>query len=200
MRSGFSDMGLDADVAVDPAGNGMVVFEQLTDSGTSIWANRLVAGVGWDNAEIIDTAAPYTGETRVGMDSDGSAIAVWSQADGTAVSIRSNRYTLDSGWGEAEPISSAADAMWEPALAVGSAGDAVAVWTQLEDTGAIAVWSNRYLPGVGWLGPEFVDVASPGTSGNVAVGVDGKGNAIAVWSHSNDVPFKLWANHSSRPE
>jgi len=134
------------------------------------------------------------------MDSDGSAVAVWSRSDGTAVSIWSNRYTLDSGWGEAEPISSAADAMWGPAFAVGSAGDAVAVWTQLEDNGAIVVWSNRYLPGVGWLEPEFVDIATPGTSGGVDVGIDGEGNAIAVWSNSNSVPFNLWANHSSRPE
>jgi len=125
---------------------------------------------------------------------------VWLQSDGTGSSIWSNRFTVDSGWGSAVRISGAADYCLRPELAVGAAGDAVAVWIQHHDGQAVAVYSNRYAPGVGWLEPEFVDVATSGDSGTVDVGIDGEGNAIAVWIRFDGGPHYVWANHSSRPE
>ena len=74
----------------------------------------------------------------------------------------------------------------------------MAVWTQRYDEFS-QVWSNRYTPGFGWGEPELVDVATGGMSTTAHVGIDGEGNAIAVWSHTELVPWSIWANLSSRP-
>jgi hypothetical protein len=53
-----------ADVAVDAAGNAIVVWEQYDVLWENIWANRYEVGVGWGTAELIETGPDNAYDVR----------------------------------------------------------------------------------------------------------------------------------------
>jgi len=76
-------------------------------------------------------------------------------------------------WGEAVQIDEDGTA---PEIAIDPAGKAVVVWTRPD-----GFWSRRWVPGSSWLAAERIPSASD-TLPTAAVGIDGGGNAVAVWS------------------
>lgn len=197
IQSVGSDLGQEPDLAIDPEGNGIAVWHQYRDGSVRVWANRFATGLGWGTPETIETAPQGAYFPRIGMDGAGNAVAVWRQSDSTRYDIWSNRYTVGSGWGMPKLISGAAQHCQPPEIAVGSAGDGVAVWTQTDSDGP-GLWASRYVPGVGWGEPELVD-ARPGLSQGYDVAIDGEGKAIVVWSYSGGGSFDLWGATSSPP-
>ena len=183
------------DLAIDPDGNGTVVWNQGPDGSFGIAANRFTAGVGWGDAERIDAALTEATDPRVGMDSAGNAVAVWRQVDAATCDVWSSRYTAGSGWGTPERISESARYCYLAEVAVGSSGDVVAVWTQVD-----RLWSNRYVPGAGWGEPERVDPDSRDDTEAVDLAVDAQGNAIVVMLQETLANHQyVWAAISSRP-
>ncbi|MFQ6012673.1 MAG: PKD domain-containing protein [Thermoplasmata archaeon] len=183
-----------AQVAVDPQGNAIAVWEQDDGTRFNIWANRFVPGVGWGTAELIETdnAGPSF-NPQIAMDAAGSAMAVWYQSDGTGFSILANRFVPGVGWGTAELIENGAASAFGAEVAVAPQGDAVAVWTQFDPRASI--WANRFVPGTGWGTAELIETDA-GNAFQAHVAVDSQGSAVVVWdqnqfdgTHSN-----IWAN------
>ena len=83
-------------VAVDPNGNAVAVWQQSDDKRNNIWANRYAVGSGWGTATLIerDNAGDAT-SPRVTVDPKGNAVAVWQQSDGVRSNIWANRYLLN---------------------------------------------------------------------------------------------------------
>jgi uncharacterized membrane-anchored protein len=79
-------------VAMDDDGNAVAVWYQWDGTACSIFSNRYTVGVGWDDAQLIETYNRYAYDPQVVMDGEGNAVAVWHQWDGTCYSIFSNRY------------------------------------------------------------------------------------------------------------
>ena len=80
------------EVAVDPTGNAVAVWEQSDGTRTNIWANQYVAGMGWAAAELIESEDLGDAQRpRIAVDPDGDAIAVWYQNDGTRLNVWANR-------------------------------------------------------------------------------------------------------------
>lgn len=80
------------DVALDPSGNAVAVWEQSDGTRLNIWANQYVADQGWAAAELIETEdLGDARHPRVAVDPDGNAIAVWYQNDGTRLNVWANR-------------------------------------------------------------------------------------------------------------
>ena len=183
-------------VATDPAGNAVAVWQQSDGTRENIWANRFVAGSGWGMASLIETDnAGLAAQPRVALDASGNAIAVWSQVSGVA-SIWSNRFVLGTGW--AGPVlletDNAGNAFF-PRVAVGPAGDAVAVWHQ-SDGIRVNVWANRYGVGTGWGTAELLE--SDTTVALLAdVAMDPAGNAMAVWQQFGVGRMNIWGNRLS---
>ena len=80
---------------MDSSGNTVAVWEQDDGTGSNIYSNRYIAGVGWGTAVLIETdnAGDSYGQ-QVAVDSNGNAVAVWRQLDGTRYTIFSNEYTM----------------------------------------------------------------------------------------------------------
>ncbi len=182
-------------VAVDPAGNAFAVWAE-SDNGTyNIWANRYVAGVGWETAVLLETDDRGDAEyPQVAVDATGDAFAVWEQSNGSLYSIYANRYAAGVGWGTAELLetSSAGNAGWAH-VAASPAGDAFAVWEQYDG----ARWSidaNRYARGTGWGTAVPIETNDIGYDNLPEVAADASGDAIAVWEHSDTVRQYVWAN------
>jgi len=146
----------------------------------------------WGTATLIETNTSSADGSKLGMDADGNAIAVWSQGDGTYVSVWANRYVAGVGWGAATLIESKRGDVKKPQVATDARGNATAVWVQTDET-KFNMWANRYVAGVGWGRASLIET-NPGDAEMPRVAVDGKGNAMALWKQSNGVNYDIWAN------
>ncbi len=183
-----------ADVDIDANGNAIAVWSQANASVRfSIWANRYVAGSGWGIATKIETDDTGNASSpRVGFDSDGNAIAVWQQHDGTRFNILANRYETASGWGTATLIETGDGTAQAADIAVDRHGNAFAIWRQSDGT-QDNLWVARYAVGSGWGTPEVIETDN-GIVASGELAFDGADNAVAVWFQSDGTRNNIWAN------
>jgi len=187
-------------VALDPAGNAIVVWHQFDGARNNIWANRYAATAGWGTAELIETGDGDGIQPDVGLDASGDALVLWSQFDGTEHSVFSNRYDYDAStgsgtWGAAALIESGTGDVGYIRIAVQASGAALAVWGQ--DNGSrYQLWANRYDPGTGWSsaepienGTDFIDAPQ--------IELDANGNGIAIWTQYGSTQDEIWVNRYS---
>jgi len=180
-------------IAVDPSGNGVAVWQVWDGFQWNIWANRYAVGADWGTGEIIQALSGDAGFPRVAVDSSGNAVAVWQQHDGVRSNINANRYVVGTGWGIAETIEMDDTAgAYTPSVAVDSGGNATAVWVH-DDGTRYNIYSNRYLVGTGWGTAELIE-ADTGNAATPEVAVDSSGNAIAVWGQLAGTPYNIYAN------
>jgi uncharacterized protein YbdZ (MbtH family) len=184
-------------IAIDASGNALAIWEQSagTMNSNNIWANRYTAGIGWGTAALIET--DNTGEAtfpKIAFDTNGNALAVWQQFDGTRYNIWSNRYTIGTGWGAAALIE-ADDAgnAWYPQIVFDINGNALAVWSQSDGT-RDNIWVNRYTAGISWGTPVLIESDNAGDAMNPQIAIDASGNALAVWGQFDGTYNNLWAN------
>jgi hypothetical protein len=133
-------------VALDANGDAIVVWHQIEGSAhtTSVRWNRYTAGGSWGTAALIDTGDGSVGDPQVASDPNGNAVAVWEQlGSGSHSEIRSSRYTVGSGWAATVNAGSTADVL-QTALATDSAGNAIAVWQQIDSSNISIMWANRF--------------------------------------------------------
>jgi hypothetical protein len=84
-----------AQVAVDSSGVVIAVWEQHDGVINNIWANRYIPGLGWGNAQLIETNNDgLARRCQVAMDVSGNAVAVWEQSDGSRYNIWANHYLV----------------------------------------------------------------------------------------------------------
>ncbi len=77
-------------IAMDAAGNALVVWSQNDGTRYNIWSRRMPAGGNWSPPALIETedaGNAFIGELAIG--GGGDAIAVWEQHDGSRFRIRS---------------------------------------------------------------------------------------------------------------
>ncbi|MCI5145379.1 MAG: hypothetical protein D3923_07570 [Candidatus Electrothrix sp. AR3] len=189
-------------VAVDSTGNAVAVWEQSDGVRKNIWSNRYVVGVGWGTAELIETDNSGDAESpQLGVDAAGNAFVVWQQFDGTRKNIWANRYGAGSGWGTAELIETDNSGDAEgPQIVVNTAGDAIAVWWQIDSKYNKNIMANRYAAGEGWGAAELVENSDLDNGYYPKVGMDPSGRALVIWqqfSKSLDgepITVSVWAN------
>ena len=185
----------DPHVAMDLAGNAIAVWHQSDSIRENIWSNRSTPDGSWDIAQIIDTGAGHAGDPRVAMDSEGNAIAVWHQTDGTRANIWSNRFIPRSEWGAAMPIGNREGGEARlPDVAMDPDGHATVVWHE-SDGERSSIWSSRY-DGT-WREPERIDAHHLGDAHRPKVGMDADGNALAVWKQFDGNTVGVWSNRAT---
>lgn len=135
-----------AEVALDPAGDAVVVWRQFDGVRASVWASNYVVGAGWTTATLLENDDyGAAGDVHVDMDSAGNAIAVWEQlVSFQFYSVFVNRYVAGVGWGTREPLpDSDAATAGQPRVAVDGSGNALAVWVQFPTIRG-DIWTARF--------------------------------------------------------
>jgi hypothetical protein len=169
--------------APDADGNAIAVWSQNDGTRYNIWANRYVAGAGWQRAVLVET--DDTGDAllpQVALDTVGNAVAVWQQRDATRYNIWTNRFDVKvPGWGTAELLETndSGDSFGQQ-VAADPKGNAFALWSTI-DGFHIYVWERVYSPKAGWgkadrVFPYGVDCWEP----HVAAFADGSGLAVII--------------------
>lgn len=172
----------DPRLAVDHTGNALVVWAE----GEYVYVNRYTANEGWGIPQQISTNTGGAVWTNIAFDQSGNALAIWCQSDASNhLHIYSSRYTGNS-WVSSYVIDGNTLDSIEPALAVDSEGNFLAVWVQFNGTGS-DIYSSRYIASSGWDSPR--SVGSGGNARSPRVVTDAMGNAFAAWQQydPNDI-------------
>jgi hypothetical protein len=123
-------------VAMDAAGNGIAVWQQLDGAGFSVWANRSTPSETWGTAQLLelDNSAHAVGP-GVSMEPGGRGAAVWSQGSNTWAA----RFLSDETWSLAERLEDTQSSGSFPDVAMSSNGTITVVWIRADQ-----VWSSRF--------------------------------------------------------
>jgi hypothetical protein len=182
------------EIALDASGNALAVWSQNDGVRNNIMANRYVAGSGWGTAELIESDdSGGASSPDIAIDSDGNALAVWTQWDGSTQPLWANRYVPGTGWGTAEQIDSSGGDAYSQQIAFDADGNALVVWYQ--DTGSVSnILANRYAVGAGWGSYELIETDDAGHAADPQLAIDGNGKAMVVWQQSDGSVDHIWAN------
>jgi len=149
----------------------------------------------WGTAALIETEnLGSVWDPKIVIDTNGNALAVWEQSDGTRYNIWANRYTAGTGWGVAALIETdnVGDA-YAVRVAFDAGGNALAVWEQ-SDGVRFNIWANRYTAGTGWGTAALIETDNAGFAGAAQVAFDNNGNALAVWEQNDGTRYNIWTN------
>jgi hypothetical protein len=178
MATARDSSGTDAHIAMNSAGDAVLVWAENDGGGADIWTRRYVAGGGWRSSVRIDTQPASASAPQVVMNEDGDAMAVWSQGDGITNDIWANRYTAGS-WGTAVRIESSAAYGTFPRIAMNEHGDASAVWSQHDGQG-FNVWFNSFSATQGWGIAELAADHAENAI-NPTIAIDTAGTSLLLW-------------------
>ncbi|MCU0799876.1 MAG: hypothetical protein MUC62_09445 [Candidatus Thermoplasmatota archaeon] len=194
------DAGVTA-IAFDRSGNAIVAWPQSDGIRANIWYNLYSPSGGWAGAALLESED--LGDALgpdIEFDASGNAMAVWYQSDGMRTNIRYRFYAPGVGWGAPAVLekNDLGDAK-RPSVAIAPDGFAVAVWHQSDGT-LFNVWSNSFLPGVGWGVPELIEQENAGNGEEPLIVMEGSGNAIVVWEHNDGKRTNIMSIRFVRPD
>lgn len=182
-------------VGVDANGDAIVTWTQSDGLYYNLWAVRYEVGTDWGVPEMIEVSSGDVGSFghSLAVSPNGEAIAVWLQPEGAELSIWSNHFDPDTGWGNPELVeTSPEDAGIRTDVAFAPNGEAVAVWMQPHAT-YMSIWTSRYSVWRGWDDPKLLE-ENEGDANSPRLAIDSAGNVFAVWAQWDGAQDSLWAN------
>lgn len=172
-------------LAMDPSG---VPFSVYRDNPTS--AVKVAKRDGsW--SIFPDFAAADSTQGSIGFDSAGNATLVWAQLSGGIYSVKFSTLAAGAGsWAPEQLLQANTEPDGNgpmPQVAVDPAGNAVAIWIQLDGGIHRLFGSTRTAGASSWTTAVAISAAGRDlTLFGIGLGIDGAGDAVAVWSDSND--------------
>jgi hypothetical protein len=177
-----SDSAEDPQIAMDGAGNAIVVWTQGDGTRNNVWFNRFFAGINaWGTAELLETDDSGNAQhPKMAMGANGNAIVVWEQND----NIVSRKFDASTeSWDSLKQLESGSGRSRNPEVAIDGNGDAMAIWKQSDGLGDSLVASRYHKISDSWEVPTVIGVNA--SSWKLAVDTDG--NAMVIMLSSNDL-------------
>jgi Ca2+-binding RTX toxin-like protein len=174
----------DPQVAVDAAGNTVVLWKRSNGTDDVVQAADRLVGESWQGAQTVSvTGAGRDVQTpQLAVDPAGNAVAVWSRPVGSISTIRGAVRRAGGSWQPEEDLSASGQTAFQPRVVLDPRGNAVVVWQYF---GANAQAAVRRAGG-DWEAPQDLSADGVGTSAP-QVAVDAGGNALAVWERADVV-------------
>jgi len=166
-------------VAIDAAGDAVLIWRQGVGGNHVILATSRPAGGSWASPLAISSSALNAEAPDVAMSPSGTAAAVWQSSSGATSVVESNELPLGGSWSGEEAISAPATVTEPPHVAADPAtGAFTAIWSR-SGTGLVAEVASRPASG-GWNAPE--SISTPALEAHApVVAVDSAGDAVAAW-------------------
>ena len=178
-------------VAIDDDGNVFVAWQQEPNNETGnvyeVWTRRFSPGTGWDAPMNMSLGGPtMTWYPSLAVAPTGGAALVSEGVGG----VFAREFEPGTGWSNASWIGDGAS--WgPPQVSLDGRGAVMTVWTANVPASFDGIFSNRYVPGVGWGARERIDAPSNASASSryPQLATDPGGNATAVWNAG-----AIWAN------
>ena len=165
-------------VAIDEAGDAVVIWRQEVGGNHVILATSMPAGGSWESPIAISSSALNAEAPDVAMSPSGTAAAVWQSSSGATSVVESNILPLAGSWGGESAVSAPATVTEPPHVVADAAGDFAAIWSR-SSVGLLAEVASMPAAG-GWGAPE--QISTPGLEAHAPrLAVDAAGDAVAAW-------------------
>jgi hypothetical protein len=198
-----SDLKLESALAMNDAGDFVVVWIELEEFGRSmgIYARRYdAAGVAKGPGFRVSTHRG-NGQRHVSaaMDAAGGFVVAWSSwlQDGSGFGVYAQRFDASGARaGEEFRVNAyTGDDQWEPSVAVGVRGDFVVAWSNTMQDGT-EVFARRYDASGAALGEEFlVNQTTDGFQYGPALAALAEGGFVAAWVNFAPAGSGVYARH-----
>jgi Immunoglobulin I-set domain len=178
-------------VAMDTAGNAIAIWsaDELPNADKAVRTSHYTPDGGWSPDVRLDVGPLSYNQTfpEVGFDHAGNALAVWQQVI-SGYDIVSAVYDASLGW-QAPAALPTNHSAGLPALAVAPDGHAFVAYRDAMDA-KVAMFANRFVPGVGWDAPQFLKFLIADTqdgtvnisgAGIPTVAAGANGDAVITW-------------------
>ena len=159
------------------------------------WGFQTRDGI-WQGAQNIESNRGSALSSHVSMDSEGNAIAIWTQDVNRYRDVWVSHYSAATkSWGEAIFIGAATQSASAPQIAMNASGDAFAIWMQKDIGGNYSIWVNHFRAGH-WRGATHVEDAAA-TARDPHIAINASGNAMAVWRQEDRGNMNIYARFFS---
>lgn len=193
----------DADLAVDDSDDAMVVWTaQASGDPRQVIRAQRYDGVSraWEaGSVIIDNDTTSSTGPRIGLDEQGNALVVWSQSDGSATRIWSNRYEYGVGWSTpqlAEGINQG-NANFASLVVKGN-GQARVAWVDWDGPNR-SLYSNDYDPTTGWATAEQIYGPVPNDLVDLKLAMNDGKESLAAWRQDGGGRWDLLGKSFAMP-
>lgn len=186
VQVGAQDGSFDPQVALDAAGDALVVFGSNDDEELSVMAAWQPAGAGeYEEPEVVGSLGG--GMQSTSMSSDGNAYVAWVSGRDALVARRDPV----GGWGAPEVLD---DTAWAGfiAIAADDEGGAIVAWVGDRARAEHVLWS-RYDAAEGWTAAVDLDPQATGSAGNLSVDAAPDGTAVIAWTAIDGLHHYVWA-------
>jgi hypothetical protein len=119
-------------VAVDPDGNAVVVWEGGLSSDHRIRTRRRTAAGTLSPVQILSPAGQFAENPQVAVDGNGKAVVVWTLFDGANNRIQARRRAAAGSLSAVQTLSAAGQDANNPRVAVDQLGNAVMAWERFD--------------------------------------------------------------------
>ncbi len=156
----------------------------------------------WLPTETVKPDESYLDTAAVAMGENGNATLVWTES-GRGGELR-GAYLPSTGEWDTEEVLNVVEVnttLYYPSVVMDGEGRAACVWLQywsddLNGTYPVDAYVNRYEPGTGWQGPEWVGHIGIGYIVPAAIAYGGPGELFVAWSdHITDGLSTIRARH-----
>jgi len=195
----FSDDVQGADVAIDSSGQIIVVGKVSASSNYIIEARNYTPSVGiWTAFTPISPPGDIPFDPVIEMNQSGRALALWAQYDSSASKYRIYASYFDgTNWQNGpDPISQPLNSPTIPKLGFDTDGNAVAIWESIHSGGKSIESATFSGNDQTWTDPVYISTLSAVIS-HSQIGVDGNGNAFAVWEFDTSPSRIAYSYYSS---
>jgi len=193
------------DVAVDAAGNAVVVWTQGNGqvNDYDVWyAAYSSTAATWSSPVLVSDGVNSSYGVRVAVDANGEGIVAWQQEQGNGsvsnapTDVWARRFSTTGAWGMAVRINTVPAAQaavyGQIAVAMDSDGNGAALWVQGSIQAAMLVASG------GWQPSQAIMSVPANLAYGPHLAFDAAGNAVAVWQEQDGVTAFGGANRFLR--
>ncbi|HMC69095.1 MAG TPA: hypothetical protein VKJ07_08080, partial [Mycobacteriales bacterium] len=190
------------DVAVDAAGNAIVVWHQGDGrvNHFDVWQAGYAAPTGqWSAAALASDGTNSAYNPKVALDTAGAGIAAWTQqqGDGTTVSngpqdTWARPVATTGAWGAATRLNAVTgDVAWvygQIAVAMDAQGNGAVLWVQgAPGVSPFLIHAARYTAAGGWQASTAISTSTLDASYGPQLAFDATGHGVAVWQQQTGV-------------
>lgn len=185
---------LEPEVAMDPGGEAMVVWEDGNLGDETVEGAMRPAGGGWQAPVNISREGVVAIHPHVSVDALGDAVAVWEAA--VSAVVEGAARPAGGPWRSPVQVSPPGERAAFPQAAIDASGEATAMWYdetgQMGECGCGFIVRSAMLPSVtgSWQAPVSLTTPAGFNAGRVflsdpQIAVDAQGDTAAVWDLSN---------------